>query len=160
MDNLMTKAQYETNLADLKRYFLDLDYTNLSPDLINTRLSTVLANFTKVTDYMIGAAINLNVAKKQVKAVKLEKDVAYNSNMFHEEVFSQKSKELREAKCSLLSQANEKALLAAEQAELDANAYYSSVKFIYENLETALGAMREQVKLFQNMLYLDPSGHR
>lgn len=159
MDNLMTQAQYVQNLQDLRAYYVDLNYLDLTPDSINARMCKVLQNYSKVTEYIIGAAINLNVAKKLVKTEKLTKDNAYNTNMFNEEVSCQKSKELRESKCALLSTANEQAMLAANLAELDAVAYYDSVKYIYENLQTALGSLKEQVKLFQNMLYMSPGTH-
>lgn len=160
MDNLMTKEQYMKNLQDLRQYYVDLNYLDLTPDSINARMCNVLQNYTKVTEYLIGAAINLNVAKKTVKAAKLEKDTAYNTNMFNEEVFSQKSKELRESKCALLTKVADAQLLKVSQDELDAVAYYDSVKYVYENLQTALGSLKEQVKLFQNMLYMDPANHR
>lgn len=160
MNSLMTQEKYVANLKELQKYYVDLNYLDLTPDSINGRTCLVLQNYSKVTEYMIGAAINLNVAKKVVKAAKLAKDTAYNTNMFHEDVFSQKSKELREAKCALLTKADEQILAKASQDELDALAYYDSVKFVYENLQTALNSLKEQVKLFQNMLYMDPASHR
>jgi hypothetical protein len=148
------------NLAELKQFYVDLDYADLTPASINGKISKVLENFSNITDYMVGAVLNLNLAKKALKAAKLERDLSYSGYMLSADVSGQKSKELREAKCALLSEAAERSLLKIAQDELDAVAYYESVKFIYENLEMALGSMKEQVKLFQNMLFLDPAGHR
>lgn len=160
MDTLMTQDQYKKNLSDLKQFYVDLDYKDLTPASINAKICNVLDNFSNITDYMVGAVLNLNLAKKTLKAAKLERDLAYSGYMLSAEVSTQKSKELREAACAKLTEAAERSLLKVAQDELDAVAYYESVKFIYENLEMALGSMKEQVKLFQNMLFLDSSSQR
>jgi len=157
MDSLMTMDQYKTNLQALKQYYVDLNYMDITPDAVNVRTCQILQNYSKVTEYMIGAAINLNLAKKTVKGTEFTKDNEYNTSMFNPAVAELKSKELREAKAESLTSASAKLLLDCNLAQLDAQAYYDSVKFVYENLQTALGAMKEQVKLFQNMLYMDPS---
>ena len=162
MENLMTQEQYKANLQALKQYYVDLNYMDLNPEAVNARLCQILQNYSKVTEYMIGAAINLNLAKKGVKGTELTRDTAYNTNMFSEACSATvlKSKELREAKAALLSADAEKTVLDSTYSQLDATAYYDSVKFVYENLQTALGAMKEQIKLFQNMLYADPANRR
>ena len=160
---LMTMQEYEANLAVLKTLFVDLDITDLSPDTINTKICEVANNFNKAGRYAIDSINNLHLARTMVDANKLNKELTLNSAMTSPEVSDNaklKSADMRAAAANNIAAGTARDLTSASEAKLMAEAYHLSVMYVHGNLEKSVDVLREKIKLFQSMLYLDPTGHR
>ena len=157
---LMTGAEYEANTAVLKTLFVDLDITDLSPDTINSKICEVQNNFNKAGRFAIDSINNLHLARTMVDANKLNKELTHSSSMVSAAVSALKSSDMREAAAINLSAGSARDLRSANEDKLLAEAYHLSVMFVHGNLEKSVDVLREKIKLFQSMLYLDPSGHR
>ena len=157
---LMTAQEYNDNLAILKTLFVDLDITDLSPDTINSKICEVQNNFNKAGRYAIDSINNLHLARTMVDANKLNKELMHSSSMLATAVATLKSSDLREAQAANMSAGSARDLVSASESKLMAEAYHLSVMFVHGNLEKSVDVLREKIKLFQSMLYLDPTGHR
>jgi len=157
---LMTAQEYESNLAILKTLFVDLDVSDLSPDTINSKICEVQNNFNKAGRFAIESINNLHLARTMVDANKLNKELMHSSSMLATAVSTLKSSDMREAAAANMSAGSARDLVAASENKLMAEAYHLSVMFVHGNLEKSVEVLREKIKLFQSMLYLDPSGHR
>jgi len=158
--SLMTQEQYVTNLGELEKFYVNINFVSVSPQELNEKMGEVLQNLNKVSRYMVGAAINLGVAKSSIKSVTLIRDAAHNSVLLTDDVSSLKSAELRSAKCKTLILEDEKNLCQAQIHQVEADSYYLAVKTTYETLNTSVSVLKEQIKLFQNMLYIDSSSNK
>ena len=157
---LMTAQEYADNTTLLKTLFVDLDITDLSPDTINAKICEVQNNFNKVGRLAIDSINNLHLARTMVDANKLNKELMHSSSMLATAVSSLKSSDLREAQAANMSAGSARDLRAASEDKLLAEAYHLSVMFVHGNLDKSVDVLREKIKLFQSMLYLDPTGHR
>ncbi len=157
MKTLMTTAEYELNISEIKKLFVDLRVDDLTPDAINDKICTVQNNFNKISSMAIDSINNLHLAKTLLEASKMSKDLKYNAAMISEQVGNLKSADIREAMCAHLAGASYSGLTDAMAAKLDAEAYHDSVMFVHENLKNSVEVLREKIRLFQGMLYLDPS---
>lgn len=157
---LMTLQEYTDNLEIVKGLFVDLDISDLSPDTINTKICEVQNNFNKAGRLAIDSINNLHLARTRVDAHKLNKEIVHNSSMISETVASLKSSDMREAAAANQAAGAAQELRSASEDKLMAEAYHESVMFVYGNLERSIDVLREKIKLFQSMLYLDPSSHR
>lgn len=157
---LMTSAEYDENISVIKSLFVDLDISDLSPDTINTKICEVQNNFNKAGRYAIDSINNLHLARTRVEANKLNRDMSHNSSLVSAAVASLKSSDMREAAAANMAIASSQDLKSANEDKLLAEAYHLSVMFVHGNLERSIDVLREKIKLFQSMLYLDPSSHR
>ena len=157
---LMTAQEYSDNTTILKTLFVDLDITDLSPDTINTKICEVQNNFNKAGRLAIDSINNLHLARTLVDANKLNKELMHSSSMLATAVSMLKSSDMREAAASNMAAGSARDLRAASEDKLLAEAYHLSVMFVHGNLEKSVDVLREKIKLFQSMLYLDPTGHR
>jgi len=160
---LMTAQEYNDNLAVLKTLFVDLDITDLSPDTINSKICEVANNFNKAGRYAIDSINNLHLARTMVDANKLNKELTMSSAMTSPTVLDDvklKSADMRAAAATTIAAGSSRDLRAASEEKLMAEAYHLSVMYVHGNLERSIDVLREKIKLFQSMLYLDPSGHR
>ena len=157
---LMTAKEYSDNLEVLKNLFVDLDISDLSPDTINSKICEVQNNFNKAGRYAIESINNLHLARTTVDANKLNKELMHSSSMLATAVSSLKSSDMREAAAANMAAGSARDLRAASEDKLMAEAYHLSVMYVHGNLEKSIDVLREKIKLFQSMLYLDPTSHR
>lgn len=154
---LMTADEYVANIVEIKKLFVDLRVDDLTPDAINDKICTVQNNFNRISLMAIDSVNNLHLAKTMLEASKLSKELKYNSAMITEQVSNLKSSDMRQAMCEHLAGEAYTAANNAMAQKLDAEAYHESVMFVYENLKNSVDVLREKIRLFQGMLYLDPS---
>ena len=154
---LMTVEDYIANISEIKMLFVDLRIDDLTPDAINEKICAVQNNFNKISQMAIDSVNNLHLAKTMLEANKMSKDFKYNEAMITEQVGNLKSSDMREAMCSHLVGSAYIEVKDAMANKLDADAYHESVMFVYENLKSSVDILREKIRLFQGMLYLDPS---
>lgn len=162
-DKLMTQQEYTDNTALLKTLFVDLDISDLSPDTINNKICEVQNNFNKAGRLAIDSVNNLHLARTLVETNKLNRDLKHSSSMVSTDVIDNpkyKSADLRSAAADNLTEDASRGLRSAMEDKLLAEAYHQSVMFVHGNLERSIDVLREKIKLFQSMLYLDPTGHR
>ena len=160
---LMTNDEYTANLEVLKKLFVDLDISDLSPDTINTKICEVQNNFNKAGRYAIDSINNLHYARTMVDTNKLNKELTINAAMTSPDVAENtklKSADMRAAAASNMAAKSAEGLRASSEDKLMAEAYHLSVMYVHGNLERSIDVLREKIKLFQSMLYLDPTGHR
>ena len=155
MTATFTDDHYTTKIAELKTLFMDLKEENLNPKNINVKICQVQRNYNRVIELAIEALDNKVIAARQLRSAKLMYDMAYSSAMLNDDVKAAGSADLRKAKAQLMVKKEDGDVNDATYVKDKADSYFDAVKMMYDDLEMAYQTLKEQVKLFQNMLYLD-----
>lgn len=146
---------YEANIKELEKYYVTLDNSLIGPEKLSSKLIEIVNNLNIVSQYLVEAILNLNKHKAIVKSLSAERSIEYSSALVSEDVIKLKSAELRQATANLKLQPIDNSLNHANTEYTNALAYHDAVKLIYDTLISNMGILKEHIKLYQNMLYVE-----
>lgn len=148
-----TAEQYYAEAAEVKKLMVSLDLSDPTPEKINPQIELVNRNYNKVTEKLMDARFDLAVSKSLRGASKVQLSLATSRAFLSPEIKELKSADIRkEASNAKTEQAQEQSAAADNELYIS-EAYFESVKFVYDNLSEAQQLLKEELKMLNNSLW-------
>jgi hypothetical protein len=148
-----TAEQYYAEAAEVKKLMVSLDLSDPTPEKINPQIELVNRNYNKVTEKLMDARFDLAVSKSLRGASKVQLSLATSRALLSPEIKELKSADIRkEASNAKTEQAQEQSAAADNELYIS-EAYFESVKFVYDNLSEAQQLLKEELKMLNNSLW-------